>query len=302
MQKISLKVFEKMTSAGLSGLEIDFLLEIGKKQDISGCVRGVYYRDLTEELHCSIQQFYNLLHSLSAKKIISYTKATYYDYDVVILDNDFSGEDSYRQGYISLNKGLFRKKFRELKANEKLLAMELFRRQDTQYRKIKKPSLCFKLETMMQSFTKFLGVTARVLKRYLKALKDYFSIGIKDGYYYITPLKATYSRDEEAPTDDQIYSRNEVKAVCRRNRIEEGSAEALKETASYIQQYACLAHDAGLDVVEVVTSCILRSVDKTYQTFRARERKLEPLLIHKLIRMEILPNLPAHDDTDVTTS
>lgn len=251
----------------------------------------MYYKEVTERLSCSYQQFYNILRALERKGIIRYTKASYYDYDVEILDNALYDEDGFNEGYISLSKGLYCEEFMKLRAGAKLLGMELLRRQDIQFHKLRKPSLCFKTETLYEKFCGMLHVTKRVLLGYLEELREFFSIGIKDGKYYITPLKSAYSR-EEGPSDSARYQENEVRACCRRNRIDRTSysPDALRDTAYLMTQYRLRALEKGMDIVGLVLDTIIESVEKGGK-YKASERRLEPKLIHRLLRQKLDANI-----------
>ena len=46
-------------------------------------------------------------------------------------------------------------------------------------------------------FTKLLHVTKRVIRCYLHSLRRFFSVGIKDGLYYITLLHSVFAQEEE---------------------------------------------------------------------------------------------------------
>lgn len=288
MQKISNVVLQKMINANLTSLEINFILVIARVQANDGTVEGVYYKDIIGQLSCSVQQFYNMLSSLQEKGIIECHKASYYDYDIRILDNVMENEYDRKNGYISLAKGMFCDAFMKLKAGEKLLAMELLRRQDIQFRKLKKPSLCFNVDTLYEKFCGMLQVTCRVLRQYLTSLKEFFSIGIKDGKYYITPLKHSYSMEIDAPSDADRYNEHIVLIDCRRQRIDtEGyGPEALKETARLIKQYGIMAIEKGIDIVKLVRQGISESVDKA-GSYKAKQRRLEYKLIHKIVRQHI---------------
>lgn len=287
MRKISYKVFQNMIAAKLSSLEIDFLLTIAKCQSESGRVTGVYYRDICEEIECSYQQFYNLLRSLSQKGIISYKKASYYDYDITILDNSLSCIEERRQGYISLSKEMYCKEFQKLRAGSKILAMELLRRQEIQFKKIQKPSLCFKKSTLYERFGNLLGVTKRVLLYYLKELKAFFAIGMKEGKFYITPLKRSYS-EQYGASDTALLQENDVRACCRRHRIDPAgySIAAVRDTARLITQYAQIALERGMNAGKVVMKTICDSVDKS-SGYTASKRELQPPLIHRLLRQTL---------------
>ena len=81
MQKIKYGVLDKLLRADLSRAEMDFILHISHYQDDTGCVSGIYYRDICEALQISYQTFYDVLRSLQAKEIIKVDKAFYGDWD-----------------------------------------------------------------------------------------------------------------------------------------------------------------------------------------------------------------------------
>ena len=104
MQKIKYGVLDKLLRADLSRAEMDFILHISHYQDDTGCVSGIYYRDICEALQISYQTFYDVLRSLQAKEIIKVDKAFYGDWDVTILDNSFQNGIT---GYVSTGDDLF---------------------------------------------------------------------------------------------------------------------------------------------------------------------------------------------------
>ncbi len=285
MQKLKTEILQRMIRTGVSSLEIDFLLSIGRRQDNAGCVHGVYYKDIMDEIGCSAQHFYDILRSLDRKRIIKYQKASYYDYDITIIGNEFPEGEPIRCGYISLNKGMYGQDFRKLRAGEKLLAMELLRRQDIQFHMAQKPSLCYIPANFYDKFCSLLGVTKRVVRSYLKNLKDFFTIGEKAGYLYVTPLKRSYSVEMGAPTDQALYGEQEILTICRRNRIQpyDYGENAVRDTAALLTQYRSRALELGFDLLETLKGCIIRSIGKGYG-LSARQRRLEPPLIHKLLQ------------------
>lgn len=295
MQKIGHTLLREMIDKHLSNLEIRFLLLIARVQDDHGNVTGVYYRDVCEKLSCSETHFYNVLRSLADKGIITWTKASYFDYDITILDNDFSSDERYRQGYLSLDKGLFNDAFDKLKAGAKLIAMELFLRQSALYARTRGQSRSYSLkkDTFYKKFMEMLSVSRRVLHDYLESLKGLFSIGEKDGKLYVTPTKDTCSdkslEDPKELSGNQRYDQHDVRTLCRRNRIAANgcSDDAVSDVAKLFSQYADKARMAGMDIRETVRESILRSVDKNETTFRAKERFLDNRLVHRILKDKI---------------
>ena len=125
MQKIKYGVLDKLLRADLSRAEMDFILHISHYQDDTGCVSGIYYRDICEALQISYQTFYDVLRSLQAKEIIKVDKAFYGDWDVTILDNSFQNGIT---GYVSTGDDLFLDpEFQKCGPQEKLLALEFLK-------------------------------------------------------------------------------------------------------------------------------------------------------------------------------
>lgn len=53
MQKISIEVLENAIRAGLTSAEVDMLLYIARFQNEAGIARGIYYKDVCEEIKIS---------------------------------------------------------------------------------------------------------------------------------------------------------------------------------------------------------------------------------------------------------
>ena len=96
-----------MIKANVTSKEIDFLLYIARFQNEYGIIKGIYYRDIMDYIHVSHQTFYDCKKSLEEKGIIECVKNSYYDWDIVILDNNFKGKENYGRGYVSLHKSLW---------------------------------------------------------------------------------------------------------------------------------------------------------------------------------------------------
>lgn len=277
MQKIRNAVFERMLHAGLTKAEVDFLLHISHYQDDTGRIVGVYYRDVCEALKLSCQTFYDVLRSLERKRLIRVDKEHYGDWDVTILDNRFT-EGSF-DGYISTGDDLFfHPAFQELKGPEKLLAMQLLKitknpNNGGKYR--------IEVEKFREKYCELLHVTKRVLLRYLRKLKQFFSIGIKDRLLYIRPL-AGVGKKTAAPKDKELFQTQVGGAAVRRQRATY-TRETLQDTVSLISQYA---RDLGGRAAELFESAVEESIRRRNSGIKDRykwNRELNPKFIHKLL-------------------
>ena len=176
MQKIKYGVLDKLLRADLSRAEMDFILHISHYQDDTGCVSGIYYRDICEALQISYQTFYDVLRSLQAKEIIKVDKAFYGDWDVTILDNSFQNGIT---GYVSTGDDLFLDpEFQKCGPQEKLLALEFLKI-------AKNPSNGGKYrigkEKLLEKYGKLFSVTKRIILRKLHRLKRFFVMSITEG-------------------------------------------------------------------------------------------------------------------------
>lgn len=236
MQRIKLDVFKSFFEKDLTGKEIDFLIVLSFYQDIHGTVQGVHYREMMEEAGMSAQSFYDCKASLVQKGVIR-SVGVYCDYDITLIGNDFSlyTEEDYQSGnvkYLSTACRLFRdRNFRKLKPKQKLLVMDLYNIQSAgmpnganTYRIRRENFLKKYADTEHADGTKkrgLLGVTVRTLQKYLKMLRLYFSIALKDGMYYITMRRQFMKRELSRKTEKETVMEHLLKVACRRNQINE---------------------------------------------------------------------------------
>lgn len=236
MQRIKLEVFKSLFEKDLTGNEIDFLLVLSFYQDQKGCVRGVYYKEMMEEARMSVQAFYDCKEGLERKGVITSVRV-HNDYDIRIVGNDFTvyTQEDYEEGkvkYLSTSVALFRdRNFKALKPKQKLLAMDLLNIQSAgasngvQAYRIRRENFIGKYAntTTEDGSTKkgLLDITVRTLQKYLKMLKLYFSIGLKEGIYYFTLRKAFGKRAVTGKTEKETAMEQMLTAACRRNKVKD---------------------------------------------------------------------------------
>lgn len=283
MQKIKYCVLDKLLRADLSRAEMDFILHISHYQDDSGCVSGIYYRDICNVLQISYQTFYDVLHSLQVKEIISVTKAYYGDWDVTILDNSF--QDGIT-GYVSTGDDLFLDpEFQKCGPQEKLLALEFLKI-------AKNPSNGGKYkigkEKLYEKYCKLFLVTKRVFLRYLHRLRKFFSMIVTEGIYYIRPGK-NYRGKNKGRTDTELLREHVKRFVLRRNRATYTEEEG-KDVARLLTQYAGTVPDARL-LIRLFSEAVLESIRIRNAGIRNRykwNRRLNPKFVHKILQEKIL--------------
>lgn len=266
--KIKYRLLERFVN--LTNKENDFLLYVARFQNEKGEVIGIYYRDIMKNCGMCKQTFYAVLRSLVKKGIITYMRENN-DYNITILDNDFSYPESYSEGYINLSRKIFStKKFRNLKAKEKILLL-LFLKVTHE----NASSYQIRTKNFYDKYTKLLGVTVRVLRGYLHSLRKFFSIGVKDGKYFITYLSGVFEERLEESEVNQ-YLDHVVKVGCRRNKVN-GAPTAVQDTIQVIKQYRKEAREAGQNILDILNSCLTKCKDGI----------LNGKYIHKLVRKEL---------------
>lgn len=264
--KIKYSLLDKLNS--LTNKEVDFILYVARYQDDYGCIRGMYYRDVCKNADMCKQTFYDTLRSLQAQGIITYSRVNQ-DYDITILDNDFSYPGAYHEGYINVSRQVFHtRRFHELKAKEKLLLLHFMKITHSA-----SGSYQIGIGKLYTKYMQLLGVTKRVLRGYLHSLKKFFAIGIKDGKYFISYLRTVFNDRVEVSETDQ-YMRHLVRVSCRRAKIKDFVPAAVKDVVTIMKQYRKEAQESsiGKSIFEIVDDCICQA------------KELNSKYIHKLVR------------------
>lgn len=306
MQKIKLDVFKSWFGKNLTGKEIDFLITLSFYQNERGLVQGVHYKEMMEEAEMSVQTFYDCKRSLMEKGVItsSVMNGTG-DYDIVINGNDFSAytQEDYNKGqvkYLRMNAYLFRDvNFKKLKPKQKLLVMDMYHIQNAgaprtvQAYRIRRENFVKKYANgVNEDGTQrkgLLDVTERTLQKYLKMLKLYFFVGIKDGIYFFTLRKSFQKKAAEENTEAMSHL---LMAACRRNRITDADKQEAEKRA-YKKEwkdilYILLNHrnqivEKSIDVSEIMHKMI-EVINVSVLNPRKWKRRLKASLFAKLLK------------------
>lgn len=286
MQKLKNSIVDKMIAARLTSNEIDFLIYVSRFQNDDGRVSGIHYKEVCEAMNMSYQGFYDVKNSLEEKGFISSEKSNRIDHDITILNNGFRSEDDVKEGYINTNHNMFyREDFFALKAGAKLLAMHMMK-----VTFAGKGSFDIGVDTFYDEktgFPKRFGVSKRVMRNYLMQLKAFFSIGIKDKKYFITPKRIVYRTARQASEVDN-YRNHNVEVICRRNRIKDAGAKEKHDINELMRMYKKEALAAHMDVMELVRKAVERSLEVlNINEERIVNRVLKPKLVHKIMRQEL---------------
>lgn len=229
------------------------------------------------------QSFYNALKGLEEKRIITVTKESDVDYDVCILGNAVPDDETRKQGYVKLNRKAFRSKaFGALKAHEKYLLLEFLKGTHENGHSIR-----IGVDRFYQKYEGILGVSKRVIRGYLHHLRSFFSIGIKNGMYYITYLHSVFAEERGGKSEERQYFEHMVRKECRRNHTPE-EEKGIEDTAELVNQYRQYLADGRNGMLKLLMRCIGRSVEG----IERKKRKLNAKYVHKLVRWELFEEDP----------
>lgn len=286
MRKLKAEIIDKLIAARATGAEIDFVIWLSHYQNDAGLVRGVHYKDACEELQMAPQTFYNVKESLQRKGIIEVQKdASFYtgDWNIHILDNDFSGELRPGKSLPSyLNTGLdvfYNQEFYALKAAEKLMTML--------YIKISgagSPNYHVGTEHFYEKYTRLFGVQKRTLQNYLTSIRRFFAIGIKNREYWISPLRSKVKK-ENTLTDRSERVKQACRSICRRFKLQ----EAGQAVSSLMEKYV---YNVRIDPEPYFQESIIDLLSRrNYSTDPKRWtlREINIKYLHKIFR-EHLPD------------
>ena len=224
----------------VSKTEMNIFLQCVRYQDEKGQVIGAYYKYFMDLLGFkSKQTFYNVLRSLSEKKLLSYTQNVRGDYDIHVENQAYVHQE--KPDYIDLNKVIFQsKEFFQLKAHEKYILLDLMRSTA-----LNNGIRVIRVEEFYHRYCKALRVSKRVIQVYLHTLRKYFSVRIKDGKYYIKFLGG------------KLFEKPKRAVTGKRNTyISNNTAEDALELGKLMYQYRATINELGKDVLSVFNTVL----------------------------------------------
>ncbi len=290
MRKLKAQVIHNLIAAHPTSKEVDFIVWLSRYQNDAGMVRGIYYKSVCQELQISPQSFYNVIRSLASKNIIEVSKEDSYsgDWDISIKDNDYS-HDELRIGksadnYLDMGKDVFyNRKFFRMKANEKLMTMLYIVISGAG-----SPNYHIGTQNFFDKYTTLFAVKKRALQNYLKSIRKFFSIGIKDRQYWIRPLCATVDKENDK-TDKSERAKQVAESVCRRFRLED-SGRTFAVIRKLLEQYTYKASKARIDLETVIVESIRdllgrRNYSKDPRRWKMRE--INEKFLHKIFRQHL---------------
>lgn len=291
--KIKNKIITKLIN--LTECEWKLFEYMIRRQDKEGKVFGVHNKAVCQTTKMSKQSFYNALRGLAEKKVITYEAGVpeytvnpvtqhkifgrSIDYNVTIIDNDFSYEGAEREGYVSLQRKLFRsKEYASLKANEKFLLFWFAHLTNENTQSYKR-----KAKEFLGQYSAMLGVSKRVVRSYMHTLKNFFAIGVKKGICYITYLHEKFEKDYSSNQRNNVQE-NYIQGLVRHMKIKKASTRDIKDTAYLMSQYDKLAEVHGRDIKLLITKIICPCARKVKEP---KNRVLNAKYIHKIVRSEL---------------
>lgn len=289
--KLKKTYVDRMFKANLTSNAIDLILFLARMQDNTGFVRGVYYKNVCDELCISIQTYYDLIGQLSDAGLIQWEKNSPIDRDIRLVDNDFSYNGALNEGYINVSRSFFfTEEFRKMRAGSKLLALDCLRLGE-----INHGSFRIGTRKFFERYMVLLKVSIRSLRQYLSEIRQFFSVGIKNHIYYITPKKET--RDRLTESEHQRCYRQVAGAACRRVKIwlaDAGKAfVGLCGLFDTYKQDEARAIDSGKApflasyIMEAVRESICK-INAAVERKKDWQRILNPKMVHKCLRDRLI--------------
>lgn len=282
--KIKYSIIEKLKNLTASEWAL-FLYAVKCQEEATGMVRGLYYRDVMKETKMCKQSFYNALEGLKRKQIITVEKNSDVDYDITIIGNDFPWKGdpgkTYEEGYVSLARDAFhRKAFKELKPHAKYLLLEFCKRTHEG-----RHSFHIGIEKLYEKWSEMLGVTERVIRGYLHALKKFFEIKKKNGQYDITYLDKVFQKrephDPMHKSEIMYFYEALVRKECNRQHIAYDD-DTLQDTAELIGQYRMIAGG-----IWEIHARLQESIQRTVAGTLRKDRKLQPKFVHMQLKGQL---------------
>lgn len=285
MRKLKNQIIKKLIHAKLTSEELNLLFWISRRQSADGVAAGLYYRDFMRDTGASDQAFYNALKSLEEKGFIRKWKETYSDWTVIIIDNDFSYEAAYQEGYLNTGLSLFAdQKFYSLKANEKVLLVYMLML--TGAISTKRKNYYRRAASFYKECKAVMGITERTLRSYLRTLRLFLHIGEDaEGILYIKPRKATVVTDRES--ENEVFAQQVTRMALRRNLIKKIAAGAKQDLIQVVKNYT-LGNETticGIFMEAFRKSIFIRNGDKRDKY--KWDRNISVPFIHKLLRQEL---------------
>ena len=303
--KIKNNILENLI--GLTECEWKLFEYLVRRQDEKGFIYGVHNKSVCQQMKMSKQSFYNSLRGLAKKNIITYVPGTTIkytpkkstpnniddntvdewdglqpvsiDFNVTIIGNDFSYEGANNEGYVSLQRRMFKsKEFKKLKPNEKFLVFWLAHITNERTQSYKR-----KIKEFYAQYSKMLNVSKRAIHSYIEKIKDFFNISLKRGILYIKYNSKMFKKDSNQNTKTNS-NYNFVEALARQMRIKKASQKQIRDTANLMKQYEKSAETYGSNIKGLIIMALsaCARLEK-----KQKNKELIPEYVHSVIRTKL---------------
>lgn len=268
---------KKMTSD-----ELSFFIYICKIADDKGMCKGVYYREVVEEIGISISQFYIVKKRLEDRGYIVCSKEYTQDIDIYINDNSYVIEDDDGNeiecyaNYLNLNREAFSKEFYDLKVGAKKILLDIMYLGAIRKDKVKGYAKLWRApKSEYIAYSDRFGIDIRTVKQYFKDIARWIGVYTHDGLN-----KDIVTVKEEALNAQMVKKKSKdgirltkaqdrlasdvhfVKTHVRRNGLE-AELDELTDAAGLISQYINKAKAAGLEIRKVFLEALQATVHQT---------------------------------------
>lgn len=299
MNKIKDAIIDKMVRSALTDAQISFLLVISRYQDdTNNRIYGAHHEQISREAHISSTTYYACIRDLEEKGFIKTVQNKEYgDWDIIILNNDFTYEGAFYEGYLDTNHEIFyNKEFYYMTAIQKLLTIDLLRICQSNialkgYYRIGVNTFYDKYQEKFCTYAKSNKLTKRVLQNCLKALKKYFTMGIKNRMYWFKPLKEKIFQKEtiNRRTEEGVLKKFIGTTICRRLKLSY-TKESFNDTTALLKQYSKICKQRNINTIDLLFESIKNSILKINEkenNSKNWKRELQPKMINKYMHKEI---------------
>lgn len=228
------KILEQCTAK-----EIDLMLEIAQYQNDKGLIEAIDYKTICNNIDICYSSFFKLLKSLELKEIIKidYLNEDYGFWRVLILDNDLSNKETYKDGYININNEFLHSlDFKKLKQGEKVIILNLFKIAHNRHI----------VKITMQTLIKWTGFQKQAIMRYMKHLKHYINID-KINNLFIFNVNSHFFRKSD--TEKNIKNQHKISYLVKKNRIA-SEINQIKAVANLFNQYSKISPTIIFEIIE----------------------------------------------------
>lgn len=282
MYKLKNSYIDRMIDARISKSEVAFILHIAQYQDDYGIVHSVYYKDICAAIKISIQKFYDILNSLSEKKLISLEKINPADFKVCLINNDFS-DKNFSQGYINVAEKDFRRSsFVSMKAGAQLLY--LYSQRFTKGKHML-------LNNFYEEFCRKFHIKHKTLQLYIQELKEkkylFISKTRNKAYHYEMTMQRSHCLDKKGiiPREKEGYIFN-IKKLIHANfgkYLSEADESSINTVAGLAEQQRALTYSD-------FPSLLVEAIKNSYKLQREEKKKaltFNSALINKFLTQKL---------------